>query len=114
MLVRLRDVPQLPKRKFHYRNSCAYLMSMTPCNLDTATGRLFVDRDFQLIGWCANPPSEIMRGRDGQIVMMFANDDDGEMWQHYPLFDQDERDAAIIDCVNPMFVTAHADKEKQR
>ena len=39
-----------------------------------------------------------MRGsREGQILLKFFSKDDGEVWQHYPLFTKDDRDAAIVE-----------------
>jgi len=103
ILVRLRDVPKLPKRSFRYDNGCQYLMTPTPCHLDTATGRLKVDPNYHLVGWCERPPPELMHGRQGQILLMFFNSEEGEIWQHYPLFDKDERDAAVIECTLALF-----------
>ena len=106
MLIRLRDVPQLPRRRFRYDNGCQYLRVATPCHLDTATGYMLVDRYYHLTGWCDSPPKELMHNREGQIALMFFSAEDGDVWQHYPLFDKDDRDAAILDCKEVPMISA--------
>jgi hypothetical protein len=111
MLVRLRDIPQLPKRSFSWRNSCRTAGVPAPCHLDLSSGRLKVDAEFQITGWCDNPDEQLMHGREGQIVLMFFHPEYGEIWEHYPLFDEDEREAAIFECTLPplcKIVNGHA------
>lgn len=103
MQILLKDIPQLSKRRFTHENHCTQHGYPGPCHFDTATGRLRVEYGWHITGWCASPPDELCPGfRKGQITMMFFHAENGEMWQHYPLYDEDERDAAVLDCPEPL------------
>lgn len=94
MIVRLLELDQLSPNKFPPDKSCAWLHMATPCYLDLASGMIHVDDDFELVGWCRNMHSHVMYGREGQIGIMLFNDEADEVWQHYPLFDDADIEAA--------------------
>ena len=101
MNLRLHDIPEIPPHRFTASNSVLALHVGTPCYRDTATGRIKVDDDFAIIGWCeVDKLAGLASNREGQIAIMLWSGRDGieEAWQHYPLFDRDERDATIFEC----------------
>lgn len=96
MLVKLKDLPEVSPNKFQPDNSVLSLHVGTPCYRDLATGRIHVEEDFTLIGWCRNMHPRFMTNREGQIGLLLFCEDVGECWQHYPLFDLDDYEAAIF------------------
>jgi hypothetical protein len=68
----------------------------TPVYLDTASGIIVIEKPWRLLGWCDKLDSILMIGREGQIGLLMWHPDKGEVWEHYPLFDEDERSTAIF------------------
>lgn len=97
MIVRFRDLPELSPAHFRLVNSVYSCHIPGPAHLDLASGLIKVDDDFWLVGWCGKIDPHLMYGREGQIGLMFFSKDDGEVWEHYPLFDDDDRAAAKFD-----------------
>ena len=97
MRVRLLDLPELSPNAFQPDNGCNWLHVPAPCHLDIANGVIRVDDDYELVGWCRNMHPHLMHGREGQIGIMLFNDEIENLWQHYPLFNTDDFEAARFD-----------------
>lgn len=87
----LSNVETLSPNKFNYKNSFNYNQVPTPVHLDLHDKRngftLLVAKGWTVTGVCYSPPQEIMSAsREGQIVIMLFHPDEGELWQHYPLY----------------------------
>lgn len=95
-MTRLRDIPELSPSEFSFENSVLHCGVPTPCYRDTASGKIVIEGGFRLVGWCRNMPEHLMHGREGQIGLMLFSEEDGQVWEHYPLFDDDSRDAAVF------------------
>jgi len=102
--VRLLDIPKLPKTAFHFRNSCRHAGVPQPARLNLHTGKIEIEQGFAITGWCERPDELLMHGREGQILLMFFHPDEGEIWEHYPLFDEDERSRAVFQCITPPLI----------
>ena len=96
MIFRLRDIPVISPNSFTFENMIRFECG-TPCYRDIASGRITVEKPWAIVGWSDQVSRNLMRGREGQIAIMLFHPDRGEFWQHYPLMDQDMRDAAVFD-----------------
>jgi hypothetical protein len=94
--LRFRDLERLHGSRFRYDNQIRSMRLSTPAYRDTASGTITVEKPWQLIGWCDQVDGNLMHGREGQIALMMWHPEEGEAWEHYPLYDQDDRDAAIF------------------
>ena len=94
--LRFRDLPRLPGHSFRYDNHVRTMGVATPAYLDGATDTITVTKPWTVIGWSDRVDERLMVGRDGQIGLMMFHPEEGEAWEHYPLFDEDDRDAAIF------------------
>lgn len=104
MDVKLLEIPQLPKSAFHFRNSCRHAGVPQPARLNLHTGKIEIVQGFAITGWCERPDEQLMHGREGQILLMFFNPEEGELWEHYPLFDDEDRSNAVFQCVTPPLI----------
>lgn len=91
-IIRLRDLPEISPSRFQPYNSILWLHIPTVCWLDTASGFIDVDDDFFLIGCCRRTPEQ--RKREGNIGIMIFSEEHGEVWQHYPISDDEHLQAA--------------------
>jgi hypothetical protein len=66
----------------------------TPVYKDVASNTITIGKPWKLLGWCDNLDGSLMHGREGQIALLIWHPVEGEAWQHYPLFDEDDRQAA--------------------
>ena len=94
MIVRFVDLPELSPMAFQPDKGVGYLRIPTPCWLDLASGLINVDDDFYLVGRCTKMHEHVSHGREGQVGIMLFCEEYGEVWEHYPLWDEDEREAA--------------------
>jgi hypothetical protein len=96
MTFRFRDIPRLPSNAFTFENMIRFECG-TPCYRDIASGRITVEKPWAIVGWSDQVDERLMHGREDYIAIMLFHPDRGEFWQHYPLMDQDMRDAAVFD-----------------
>lgn len=94
--MRLSAVEKLPGSRFRYDNHVSYLQLAPPCHGDIATGRIRIATPWVLCGWSDAVADELMYRREGQIGLMLWHPDEGEAWQHYPLFTDEDREAAVF------------------
>ena len=94
--MRLKDIPKLSPNSFTWENMARRNVA-SPCRLDSATGRIVITSPWVLVGWGENIDDRLMHGREGQIVLMFHHPEHNELWEHYPLFDQEDRDGAVFE-----------------
>lgn len=94
-MLRLRDIQRLSPHEFRYDNSIRANFA-TPCYRDTASGLIVVERPWELVGWCDGKEidSRLMIGREGQVCLMLWHPAHGSYWEHYPLYDDEERACA--------------------
>ena len=91
---RFRDLAKLPRHRFRYDNQVRAMRLATPVYKDIASDTITVERPWEVLGWCDRLDGHLMHGREGQIALMMWHPEEGEAWEHYPLFDEDDRDAA--------------------
>ncbi len=96
MIFRFRDIPPLSPHSFTFENMIRFECG-TPCYRDIASGRITVEKPWAIVGWSDQVDDSLMHGREDYIAIMLFHPDRGEFWQHYPLMDQDMRDAAVFD-----------------
>lgn len=97
--ARFADLPQCAPHRFRYDNSVRYLRLAPLVRLETSSGEIVVDPPVRLVGWSDRLDAALMRDRDGQIALLFWHPEHEEVWEHYPLFVSDDRDAAVFRCV---------------
>lgn len=95
-MIRFRDLPKLSPSEFGLDNMIR-TNHATPCYLDTASGRIVVERPWRVTGWSDQVDERLMYGREGQVCLMLFHPEHGEFWEHYPLFDEEDRDRAVFE-----------------
>lgn len=88
----LAEIDKLPASRFRYDNSVRYLRLSTPAYWDTAAGRIVVGEPYSVVGWCEKMPSELMYGREGQFGLMMWSEEYGDVWEHFPMLEDDPAD----------------------
>ena len=102
--VRLRELPKLPSHQFRYDNSIGYQRIPPPAFWDTANGVILVDKGFALVGWCDRLPPKLLRKSHedaNQIGLMMFCERYGEVWEHYPWYEQEDLDEFRFQCSRP-------------
>lgn len=94
--MRLFDVPRLPPHCFRADNMIRRHFAQ-PCYRDIATGRIVVERPWQVIGWSDDIDGCLMHGREDYMGLMLHHPEYGEWWEHYPLMDEDDRREAVFE-----------------
>ena len=95
---RLKDLPKLSPTKFTPNNSCGVMRVVPPAHWDVASGNIVVEKECALVGWTDCADDALMIGREDQILLMLWSPRWGEIWEHYPLCDEEEREAAVFVC----------------
>jgi hypothetical protein len=102
--VKLIDIPKLSPNAFTHRNSFSSCLTPTCLRLDFETGLVHVGPEWQITGWSAKLPQHLMFGREGQIAVMLFCKEDGELWQHYPAYEE-TRDELVFETKHPLLVS---------
>ncbi len=71
-------------------------MIATPVYFHLKSGTITVEKPWKIVGWCDTLDNSLMVNREGQIALMMHHPEHGDCWQHYPLFDDDERKEAVF------------------
>ena len=95
-LIQFRDLEKVASHRFRGNNSVNALRIGTPVWLDFANGWIKVDPEFRLLGWSDKLEPGLMINRKGQIGLLLWHPDYGECWEHYPLCDEGDMDAAVF------------------
>lgn len=91
-----RDVSRLSSTRFRHDNM---LRLVSPTDYEHSADCLLHIRvlpPWRLVGWSDRIDARLMRGREGQVGIMFWHPMHGNVWEHHPLVDEDERDNAIF------------------
>ena len=94
--LRFRDLEKLPSWQFRYDNMVRAMRIATPCYWDVANRQIVVEQPWVITGWSDKVDGALMHGREGQIGLMMWHPEEGEAWEHYPLFDKEDRDEAVF------------------
>lgn len=92
MRVRLLDLPIIPAIRFRYDNSVCWHRIPPPAFWDTANGIIRLEPEFSLVGYCLRLPDAVLRASqvaDEQLGLMMFSQRYGEIWEHYPWYDDD-------------------------
>lgn len=99
--IKLRDLPKLSPSQFRYDNSIGYLRIPPPAIWDTANGVIRLDSKFALVGWSDYLPEELLRKNyfdANQIGLMVFSERYGEVWEHYPWYEEEDLDEFRFEC----------------
>lgn len=95
-IIRFVDLERLPASRFRYDNMIRFMRLATPVYIDTPTGMNIVEKPWILLGWSDNVNNTLMCGQEGQIALMMFHPEEGEAWEHYPLFDGERENARFV------------------
>lgn len=85
----LNDVEKVPPNRFQHDNSCHAMGVPQPVHWDRQLDGPVVDKDYYLIGWSDSLDERFMHNREGQIALLLFHPEMGEIWQHYPAYEED-------------------------
>lgn len=82
-------IPEIESNRFHYDNSIRWLRLAPPAWLDTASGKIHIDKPWILLGWSRKLRESLTLNREGQLALLFFHPEYGEAWEHYPWYPED-------------------------
>lgn len=93
--VLLRDLPKISQNRFRLDNSIGAQRIAPPATWDSANGVIYLANDWALVGWCEDLPLSLMRKYQIEasvkwIGLMMFTERYGEVWEHYPWYDQED------------------------
>jgi hypothetical protein len=87
---------RLPSHKFRYDNMVRYLKISIQCRYrDENT--IVVSKPWEIIGWSDKIEPNLMIGREGQVGIMYWNPEEGEAWEHWPIFEEDRNEVVFVE-----------------